>query len=127
MSKTFTLPETGKRIFRGDTIILEGTVSQEGVAVNLAGHSIWFTAKPQITDTDAAGSTIQKTVGSGIVVVDAANGEIRITLSPSDTAGINNDTTYQCDVQIKNTSTGEISTVARGTMVVERDVTQATS
>jgi hypothetical protein len=115
------------KIFRGDTIIFDAAISQEGIALSLTGYSIWFTAKPNIANNDVASGVIQKTIGSGIVITDAAKGLIRITIAPADTSQITADTTYQCDIQIKNTATGEVSTVARGTMKVELDVTQTTS
>jgi hypothetical protein len=127
MSKTFTLPaKESQKIFRGDTIIFDAAISQGGVALPLTGYLIWFTAKPNSSQTDSASGVIQKTLTSGIVVTDANKGLIRITISPADTAGINADTTYQCDVQIKKTATGEISTVGKGTMKVELDITQST-
>jgi hypothetical protein len=127
LSKTFALPSSEKsKIFRGDTIIMDAAVSQGGIALNITGYSIWFTAKPNIADNDLTSGVIQKTIGSGIVVVDAAKGLIRITIAPADTANITQDTIYQCDVQIKNTATGEISTTAKGTMKVELDVTKST-
>jgi len=121
----FTLPPPDRKLFRGDTIVLEAAVSQAKKAFSLTGYTIWFTAKPDIGNPDSGSGVIQKTVGTGITVIDAADGKIRIVISPSDTAGINKTTTYQCDVQVKNTSTGEISTVARGAITVDLDVTQA--
>lgn len=121
---SFSIPAAGKTLFRGDTIVIEGTVSQGGVPVNLTGYSIWFTAKKAITDADNATGAIQKTVGAGVEIVDAPNGQIRITLAPSDTATITQTTTYQCDVQLK--AAGVTSTPDKGTMTVEIDITQAT-
>jgi hypothetical protein len=106
---------------------MDAAISQGGVALNITGYSIWFTAKSNIADNDVSAGVIQKTIGSGIVVVDAAKGLIRITISPADTANITADTVYQCDVQIKNISTGEISTTAKGTMAVVLDVTKSTT
>ncbi len=121
MSTEFKLPVTGK-LFRGDTIIIQATVNQGGVAVDLTGYEIKFTAKKSISDNDSAG--IQKSVGSGIVVVNAARGEIDITIAPADTIQNTTDVTYVCDIQLKKA--GVISTVAIGTLTVSLDVTQAT-
>jgi hypothetical protein len=121
---SFSLPETGKKIFRGDTIVIEFAVSQDGVALNLTGYSIWFTAKKQKSDNDTAPTAIQKTLSSGIVVLDAAAGHIKVTILPADTATLSADTTYVCDLQVKSGG-GVITTVADGTMAITLDVTQA--
>jgi hypothetical protein len=123
----FSLPESGDKIFRGDHIVLNGAISQQQKPVNLTDYQIWFTAKPDISSPDGASGVIQKTVGNGITVVDTAEGIIRITLVPADTAGINQATTYQCDIQVKSPApANEVSTVGRGTIAVEIDVTRAT-
>ena len=129
MSNLFVLPEKiTDHIYRGDTIQIDAAVSQEGVAVvPLTDYLIWFTAKPEITNTDSATGVIQKTLTNGIVITDVDKGWIRITIAPADTAQISADTTYQCDLQLKHIASGEISTIGRGTMKVERDVTQATA
>lgn len=124
MAKTFSLPTDGKKLYRGDTIVFEAALSQGGVALDPTGYSIWFTAKTAVTQMDNQG--IQKTIGSGIEVLDAATGKIRITLAPADTASLTADTTFQCDIQIKHIASGVITTVARGTIAITMDVTQAT-
>lgn len=125
---TFTLPDpsSGKKLFRGDHIILEAAISQAKKALTITGYAIWFTAKPNISLPDGGSGVIQKTIGNGITVIDAIEGKIRITILPADTAGINLETKYECDVQVKS-PTNEIFTVARGTVTVSIDVTQATT
>ena len=123
MAKIFSLPTEGRTLFRGDTIILDMAIAQAGEALNLTGYAITFTAKKDIKDSDGAVTTIQKTLGSGIVVTDAADGKIRITLASADTEDFPDvDTTYICDVQVKKD--GIVSTVAKGTMTVTPDVTK---
>ena len=92
----------------------------------LTGYTIWFTAKPDIALADGATGVIQKTLTNGIVVTDMANGRIRITIAPSDTAAITEETVYDCDIQVKSATT-EVSTVAKGNMKIEIDVTQTTT
>lgn len=123
---TFALPQAGRKIYRGDTIVIEFAIAQDGVATNLTGYSIWFTAKKQLSDNDTSPSSIQKTIGSGITVLDAAAGHIRVTILPADTATLSAATTYFCDLQIKSAG-GVITTVADGTIAIVLDVTQAVS
>jgi hypothetical protein len=123
MAKIFALPKEGRTLYRGDTHILDMSVSQAGEAVNLTGYTITFTAKKDIKDADAAPTTIQKTLGSGIVVLDAPTGKIRITLNSADTATFPDVvTTYVADVQIKKD--GITTTVASGTITITPDVTR---
>jgi hypothetical protein len=123
MAKIFSLPTEGRTLYRGDTIFLDMAIAQAGEALNLTGYAITFTAKKDIKDADAAVTTIQKILGSGIVVTDAPNGKIRITLAPEDTEDFPDvDTTYICDVQVKKD--GVVSTVAKGTMTITPDVTK---
>ena len=123
---SFAFPEAGEKLFRGDTHVIEFAVNQGGVPTNLTGYSIWFTMKTNVTNTDSNASTIQKTIGSGITVLDAAAGTIKVTIAPNDTATINAETTYVCDLQIKSAG-GDIFTVADGTIKISLDVTQNVS
>ena len=123
---SFSLPVTGEKLFRGDTIVIEFAVNQGGVPTNLTGYSIWFTMKTNITNTDSNSSTIQKTLTNGITILDAAAGTLKVVIAPNDTATINAETTYVCDLQIKS-SGGDISTVADGTIKISMDVTQNTT
>lgn len=124
---TFVIPDSssGKKLYRGDHIVFEAALSQAKKALAITGYTIWFTAKPNISLPDGGSGVIQKTIGNGITVLDASQGKIRIGLVPADTAGINQETKYECDVQVKS-PTNEVSTVARGTVTVSIDVTQAT-
>lgn len=110
---------------RGDTIDLEVTVTRDGAPVDLTGADLWFTAKLKVKDADVD-AVAQKTVGSGITVTDAVNGEALITLDPADTDGLTKETTLYCDVQLVEAS-GRVTTVASGTLTILRDVTRVTA
>jgi hypothetical protein len=122
MATSIALPESGKKIYRGDTIVIQMTVAQGGVAVDLTGYAIKFTAKKDIKDADGAASTIQKAIGTGVTVVNAARGEIDVTLAPSDTSGNQSEITYVWDVQL--TKAGVVTTAGFGTLTISMDVTQ---
>ena len=67
----FSLPSGERKLYRSDTIVFECAVSQQKEAFDITGYSIWFTAKPQISLPDGGVGVIQKTIGSGITVLDA--------------------------------------------------------
>jgi hypothetical protein len=108
---------------RGDTIRLLITCTRAGSPVNLTGASIWATFKRSISDTDAAATTIQKTLDNGIVVTDAANGLAVVTLDPADTASLTKETTFEGDIQVREAD-GIVTTVADGSLFIALDVTR---
>jgi hypothetical protein len=79
-------------ITKGQTTILESVVyTNNGLATaNLTSASVSFMVKKNVADLDAE-ALITKSVGSGIVITDAVNGVLQITLNASDT----NDLSYQ--------------------------------
>jgi hypothetical protein len=81
-------------IYRGDTALIEVTITNSaGVAFDLSGYTIKFTAKgPKV---------ISKDTSDGITITDAAGGLCTINLSTTDTAtcGI-----YAYDVEISTES-----------------------
>lgn len=114
-----------RNIKRGDTIRLALVVTRSSGPVNLTGAALTFTAKRKINDADID-AIAQKTIGAGITVTDAVNGEAVITLPPADTDAFTRDTTLQCDVQMIELD-GTITTIADGTIEVTRDVTRTTA
>ncbi len=122
---SFKLPDTGK-LYRGDTIHIYMTLTEDDEASNLTGWDLWFTAKKDLNDTDNAATTIQKRLGAGIVFIDQLVGQIKITLLPNDTSSNNVSITYVCDIQGKDPG-GEIHTFDDGTMTISVDVTRATT
>ena len=110
-------------IFRGDTKVLEGQAknSADDTPIDLTGALLWFTVKKKRSDVDPG--VLQKTVGSGILITDALQGEFKIEVAPSDTASLNG--RFYWDLQLKNTI-GQIFTLASGIFNVVIDVTKAT-
>lgn len=110
-------------IYRGDTVALNITITASGLAYNLTGKTMWFTAKTSYSIADPG--TFQKKLGSGITVTDAANGRAQIVISASDTNSLGNSKValvYDC--QVKDSS-GNIYTVASGNLIVIPDVTRS--
>jgi hypothetical protein len=117
------LPEEGEIWYAGDTQTIQITLEEEGEPVPLTGWTATFTAKLDKTDADNALTTIQKTSPSGgIEFIDAANGVMLITLDAADTKDLEKDTTYYWDVELSQS--GEVFTVAAGTMKFVQDITQ---
>ena len=109
---------------RGDDAMLPVVVTRPagGAVVDLTGAALRFTAKRKrkALDVDAI---IVKTLGDGIVVTDAANGEAVIVIEPEDTDDFTRQLTLQCDLQMVE-SDGTITTVADGTLTVTLDVSR---
>lgn len=112
-------------IYRGDTVSFTSAVKRSGVAVNLTGATLWFTAKRLISDIDA-NAVIAKTSGSGIVVLSAVDGTYRVDLLPADTASLTKTTQLYYDVQLKE-SNGVVTTIDRGTLEIIADIRQSSA
>lgn len=114
-------------IVRGDTTFLDLTVTLAGVAQNITGWDLWFTAKHRVGDPDNQ-AVIQKRLSTGgISVVSAAAGTAFVALLPGDTSSLPATTVKLfADVQGKD-GAGNIYTLQRGTLTVLADVTDAIS
>lgn len=112
---------------RGDDKEWNATITKDidGSATNLAGCTLWFTAKYGTGDADP-GVFQKKTGGLGIVITDATNGLCTISVAKTDTSGIAGETWLQYDLQIRD-SLGKIQTFVRGRIHVLDDVTVSTS
>jgi hypothetical protein len=116
-----------KQAFVGDSIVLRLTITRNGAAVDLTGATLWFTAKEDWDDLDADAVFQKKTGGLGIAVTDALAGEATVTIPGSDTASLDNEVqTLECDVQLLEVD-GTLTTVARGQLVLQPQITRATS
>lgn len=108
-------------LVRGDSGPLSVALWHKAAAFDAAGHALIWTVKWREGDPDAA-ALIQKTVGAGIAVT--AVGAAEITLVPQDTAQLEPGVPLPWDVQAQHLLSGEVRTVARGTLVLAADVTR---
>jgi hypothetical protein len=119
---------TNLSMYRGDTRVVQLTISGLG-ASGLTGFSFWFTAKNDFADADAD-AVIKKTTNDfTVVTVGDANtsGVITVKILPADTASLPDyNTNLHYDVQLEDGS-GNVTTVATGTLTVKVDVTKASS
>jgi hypothetical protein len=119
MSTNFT-------ITRGDSVSWSVVITLDGVPFNLAGCLLWFTAKTKYTDPDVS-AIFQKTIGDGITVTTPANGLATIDIVPDDTSALSEvKTVLFWDLQLKDGS-DNIYTINSGNLIVNPDVTQATT
>lgn len=107
-------------MYRANTKRWGLTVTTNGIAENLTGGLLFFTAK---SSPAAADNILQKSIGSGITVTDALGGLATVKLDPADTVGLpDKPTKLSYDVEYQNAS-GEIYTIASGALTVFPDVT----
>jgi hypothetical protein len=116
------LPQDGDVFYAGDTIQMSFDITEGDNPLDLTPFEITFTMKLKESDADNDFTTIQKVLGDGIEVVDALNGEIVITLSPSDTTGVRTTTTYFYDIQLSDGT--DAFTADKGTITITGDITQ---
>lgn len=104
--------ETALRIIKGDPVTITHTCTDStGAAVNITGHTLYFTLR---TSKNATGATdTDATVQKAAVVTNGASGICTVTLATTDTDDLDIGTTYYwdlCDI------TGGHVTYARGTL-----------
>jgi hypothetical protein len=108
---------------RGDTRVFTVSLTDaDGVALDLTGLTITFTAKRRYSDLDDD-AVLQKTSGAGIEVLDAEAGTATITIDPEDTADLELETlpTLAWDLQVENG--GDVRTPLQGQLAIRPDVT----
>jgi len=112
---------------RGDTASWTIAVSVGGVATDLTGGKLTFTAKLLVSDADPG--VAQKTwiagVGSGLVVADPSSGLATLTLASVDTSSLPDvPTSLIWDLQWEPAAGGKF-TAADGTLLVVPDITRS--
>lgn len=117
---------------RSDTWRLYLECTRNGVALDLTGAKLWFTAKAALSDADPGVfqlDTATGAVAAGEILIEspASNGKVTVKLNTAATSAVPDaGVTWFYDVQLKE-STGVITTLETGTLRVEPDVTKATS
>jgi hypothetical protein len=107
------LPETDLGyVYRGDTLILPlwEARNQRGELIDLTGSTVWFTAKTDIGLADDGPNSIQcSTLLGGLEILDADDGLYQVTVPPSATQGLTDDTVYVFDAQVKTAPVAKFS------------------
>jgi len=115
-------------IVRGDTWTETWTLTDDdGLPANVAGAKFWMTLKNGYTDADP-GVLQLSSPSSGITIVDAANGVVKLRISAAQSAALAA-LTYFYDIQMKTTDAeGDVvTTLAKGRVTFESDVTNTTA
>lgn len=114
------------KMVRGDTYVFDAAITLNGAAVDLTGGLVRMTAKWAVANADAAAVFALTSVASaGVVITNAALGEVRITISPSHTNTLpSKKVELPYDIQFVN-SIGSVFTVLYGTLTIVPDVTIA--
>jgi hypothetical protein len=110
---------------RGDTKIVQLTINNLPVT-GFTGYSAWFTAKNQVSDTDATAVIKKIPVDFTTIVVgsDVVAAVITCKIVPADTNALPDyDVQLAYDAQVEDGS-GNVTTVADGTLTVKADITR---
>lgn len=120
---------TDIRVVRGDDLVFDVYATRFNEAtgldepVPLTGGKAWFTIKHSTRDldTDAILHFNSLDDPTKVMIVNPAEGQVRIDLTPADTIDLPR-SYLPFDVQIKEAD-GTVTTIARGSVEVDRDVT----
>ena len=110
-------------MWRGDTEVFDAAVTVSGVAIDITGCSLRFTAKRNLNDTDAEAIFQITTAGGGIVITNGPAGLAEITVASADTAPVTQAIKCYCDLQLVDTFSN-VSTTTTGTLTIKLDVTE---
>ena len=103
-------------MFSGNTRVLRVTVlDQDEVVVDITGATAEFI----MAKRPGKSAVVTKTVGSGIVITDATNGLLEITLEPADTETLSG--TFHHELEVTDLG-GRKTTVLFGTVTVRLNV-----
>lgn len=108
---------------RGDTDVRQYQITRDGSAVDLTGATIRVTGKEKLSDADGSAVFSLSSPASGIIIDDAVQGILTVTIAPVDTSSLNSNTSLYWDMQVTE-SNGRVSTPIRGRIEVVQDVTQ---
>lgn len=110
------------QMWRGDTEAFDAAVTLSGVAVDITGCSLKFTAKRSVSDTDAD-AVFQLVTPTEIVITNGPAGLCTINVASLDTSALLVPTLCYCDLQLVDTL-GNVSTTTTGTLMIKVDVTR---
>lgn len=114
-------------ITRGDTYVEDWTVTDNnGVALDITGGKLYFSVKTDYSVADGSATLALTSPSTGITIVDAATGKARLLITAAQTSAMTAGLTYVYDVQFKDVN-GVVTTLDKGKITVEPDVTQTTA
>lgn len=109
-------------LYSGDTSILEFTLTeQDGTTpLNLDGLSAINWAFSKIRPTGYGARILQKTLASGVTIINSELGRVDVALAPVDTATLKAGQ-YHHELEVTDLLSN-VTTVAVGTMTIVQDI-----
>lgn len=119
------------RMTRGDDRLLRFAIKLNGSAYDLTGCTLWFTAKRLLTDSDSLAQIrkgTQPAIAGLVINTPATLGTGYISIFRADTASLPDREKHvlHFDMQLQNAA-GNVHTIASGELVIDGDVTKASS
>ena len=112
-------------ITQGDDEVQSWVIYDDsGDPLDITGGKLWFTVKTNYIQTDP-GELQLTSPSSGLVLTSAADGEVTMTITNTQSAALTAQT-YVYDIQFKDVN-GKITTLETGTLEVKPQVTTSTS
>lgn len=108
---------------KGDSETYEFTVKRAGVVVDISGKVLRLMARASSADTGAP--LLSLITGAGIVITDGPAGKCRATITPAMMTALAAPVRLAWDLELDEGGTpAVISTVGRGLLYVDADVTR---
>lgn len=107
-------------MYRGNDRVFELTVTRDNKPVNLTGASLRFVARGSVK-ADSLALVTKTTANGGILITDAVNGQVQISVDSVDTADLYAPTALHYDVELEEAN-GRISTAAKGVLLVQSTI-----
>lgn len=111
---------------RGDdatrVVTITNRITGEPVDITTISHAR-FTAKRRRSDADDDAVIGPKDLGSGVEITDGPAGELTVTFEQADTDDIDEVTVLKWDCQVTDAA-GVVTTVVKGRLLIEPDVTR---
>lgn len=111
-------------LIRGDSPQLAFTFTSNGSPVDLTNYEAFFTLTSVTNPNDDSGAAIATQVTP---IPNPTQGIVYFQLNATDTTKLDPNTSYNWDVQLKNTATSTIFTPVIGVCTVLTDYTRRTS
>lgn len=117
-------------LVRGERKTWTGVIRAAGAVVDITGASVYFTVRTKIPagsvadDTDV-GVLLKKTVGNGVSLQNASNGEFEILIDKSDTNSIEISSTgkgYVYGIAIVESGQSDPLVLAQGKFILVADI-----
>lgn len=117
-------------MFRGNTLVFDVQVKKApgDTPVNITGWTMWFTAKYYVTDPDNQAVSQRGNMAPlvGITFTQPLVGKAQVTMPPIATVYLpDSEIELVYDVQVKDPTTGVVSTIEVGELVVSPHATRA--